>query len=267
MPRIIRFVLIIIAVSSSLTAREGESPLSSGFDALQSGDYETASGVFRSILTDPLSSHHSDALYWLIKTDIVLERYDTVSRWVDRFIRDHSSSERLSEVLYHRARLMHLQGEPDNAIIALGGFIDEYPDSPFLPSAHYWIGEALTSLGRLDEAHAVFSGLIERFPSSSKREAARYRMNEISLLYREKELLELLRWSHEEHMRDVEDFHRREKEYRDAPAVHQEQLQEQFSEEERIRLDTERLLNSKARLLDLRSAYLDELLELYDDEN
>ena len=263
MPRIIRFVLIALAVSSSLTAGEGESPLSSGIDALQGGDYETASGVFRSILTDPLSSDHSEALYWLIKTDIVLERYDTVSAWVNQFLSDHSSSEHLSEVLYHRARLMHLQGEPDNAIIALGGFIDEYPDSPLVSSAHYWIGEALTSLGRLDEAHAVFSGLIERFPSSSKREAARYRMNEISLLYREKELLELLRWSHEEHLRDVEDFHRRENEYRDALAVHQED----FSEEGRTRLDTQRLLNAKARLLDLRSAYLDELLELYDDAN
>ena len=260
MSRIIRFIIITLAASSALAAQEGESLLSSGIDALQSGSYQTASGVFQSVLADPLSPDHSEALYWLIKTDIVLERYDEASAWTNQFIANYSSSERLGEVIYHRARLMYLQDQPNKAIAAMGEFIDEYSDSTFIPSAHYWIGESLTALGRLDEAHAVFAGLIERFPASSKREAARFRMSEISLLYREKELLDLLRWSHEEHLRDAEDFYRREKEYIDALAVNQNQ----FSEQGETHLYTERLLEAKARLLDMRSDYLNKLMELYD---
>ena len=261
MPRIVRLIIIALAASSALCAQEGDSLLSSGIDALQSGNYEAASGVFQSVLADPLSPDHSEALYWLIKTDIVIERYDKASVWANQFIADYSSSEHLGEVIYHRARLMYLRDEPDKAVAAMGEFIAEYSDSPLIASAHYWIGESLTALGRLDEAHAVFSGLIDRFPSSSKREAARFRMSEISLLYREKELLDLLRWSHEEHLRDSEDFYRREKEYIDALAVNQDQS----SGHEQTHIYTERLLEAKERLLKMRSDYLDKLMELYDE--
>ena len=119
------------------------------------------------------------------------------------------------------------------------------------------------TLGRLEEADAVFSELLESFPAGIKREAARYRRSEISLLYRERELLDLLKWSHEEYLQDAEDFYRRESEYADAVAEYRNKLggDTQF---EMQRLYTNRLLDSKKKLLTLQEYYVDELLRLSD---
>ena len=265
MKRFVRIVFIIIAVSSRLHAQSivNDSLLQSGISALRNGENDRASAAFRSVLIDEsLAPFHPEALYWLIKIDMAQERYDEAYASVDRFLAFHPADERVGEVRYHQARLMYFQGEPEKAIIALGRFIVENPQSSLVSSAHYWIGEALVSIGRLEEADAVFSNLIDTYPYSVKREAARYRRSEISLLYRERELLDLLHWSHEEYLQNAEDFYRREKEYRNAL----ESYRERFGDDNRtgqLRLYTRRLLAAKERLLDMRNDYVDELLELY----
>ena len=118
--------------------------------------------------------------------------------------------------------------------------------------------QSLLALGRLDEAAAVFVELLNLYPASVKREAARFRQNEISLMYRERELLDLLKWSHEEYLRDAEDFYRRESEllnvYKDISLSGQQELNKGW------------LLEIKGRLLSLQEFYLNELLRLsYED--
>jgi outer membrane protein assembly factor BamD (BamD/ComL family) len=230
-----------------------------GLDELRSGRTENASEIFRNTLARPeMAPFHPDALYWLVKTDIMLERHEEASAAADRYIIEYPYHNYYEEILYQRGRLLYLENEPDKAIVALGEFITEHPDSTFVSSAYYWAGEALLALGRLDEAAAVFVELLNLYPASVKREAARFRQNEISLMYRERELLDLLKWSHEEYLRDAEDFYRRESEllkvYKDISLSGQQEM------------NKGRLLEIKGRLLGLQEFYLNELLRLSDED-
>ena len=110
------------------------------------------------------------------------------------------------------------------AIEALNSFIDSHPESPFVANALYWSGESLYSLGRLDAARRVFQSVVSEYPRSFRVEAARYRIALIDLDERETELLELLRWSHEEYLQALDEFERREQAYQEAISSYQQQL-------------------------------------------
>jgi tetratricopeptide (TPR) repeat protein len=102
--------------------------------------------------------------------------------------------------------------------------VTEYPDSEYAGSAYFWLGECLFSLGQLEEAARVFNRVIVEFPKSVKLEASRYRLSLIEFKKRENELLRLLQWSHEEALKSVEEFRRREKAYEQAIVVYQRKL-------------------------------------------
>ncbi|NLJ93051.1 MAG: tol-pal system protein YbgF [Aeromonadales bacterium] len=57
----------------------------------------------------------------------------------------------------------------DAAIPAFARFITQYPDSRFVPNAHYWLGQLLYSQQRFDQAKAQFARVVEAYEQSSKR--------------------------------------------------------------------------------------------------
>ena len=89
---------------------------------------------------------------------------------------------------------------------------------------------------------------------------SRYRRSEIALLHRENELLDILKWSHEEYLKEAEDFYRRERAYRTALDARS------ISGNPENNFTRERLLQLKDRLLVLKSYYIDQLLR-FSDEN
>lgn len=234
-----------------------------GLTLLKAGDYENAAVEFRRTLDSPeMESFYPEALYWLIKADIAIGLYNEAAASAYIYISRYPSHGKLEEVEYQGARLLFLEGESAKAIVALGDFIERYPESEFLPSALYWIGESLMELGRLEEADAIYADLLYKYPGSVKREAARYRRSEISLLYRERELLDLLKWSHEEYLQDAEDFFRRESEYRSVLTANGEDGNETTDSMFQARA---RMLGAKERLLILQRYYVEQLLELNDE--
>jgi TolA-binding protein len=262
--RIFRIFILILLPIWGLSGQTmvTDEVLRQGLSELRSGRLEEASTAFQAVLNDPnLEPFHPDALYWLIKTSIPLEQYETASLAADRYMVMYPGHGRQEEVVYQRSRILFLENEPEDAIVALGDFIDEYPNSEFVPSAKYWIGESLIVLGRLEEADAVFEMILEDYPNSVKREASRYRRSEIALLFRERELLNLLKWSHEEHLQDAEEFFRRENEYRDAVASYRERWGSGSGSDE-LTLYRTRLLEIKERLLKLERYYVEQLLGL-----
>jgi tetratricopeptide (TPR) repeat protein len=267
MSRIFRIILLLLLPLNFLQAQEndGETLYNRGLEYLKNGSPEAAAQVFRNIMNDSsLVKIYPETLYWLVKTDILLENYDEAGRAADGFLSNFKTNDYREELIYQRGRLYFLDNNPDEALRFLGSFITEYPESPFVSSAYYWIGESLVSLGRLEEADAVFSQLLSSYPESVKREAARYRRSEISLLYRERELLDLLRWSHEEYLQDSEDFYRRENSYKEEIAEYRKAISE-MEENEKDLLESEHLLHIREQLLSLREYYINELLRLYDE--
>ena len=258
----VKLCVIIFLVAGLLHAQNTVSNdlLRNGLDSIRAGNFDRASEIFRRCLEDDsLEAFHADCLFWLMKSDIARGAYSDASAEAYRYTVMYPAHGRLEEVEYESARLVYLEGDAEQAVVALGAFIGRYADSDFVPSALYWVGESLMSLGRLEEADAVFSDILSKYPSSVKREAARYRRSEISLLYRERELLDLLKWSHEEYLQDAEEFYRREAEYRAAlTSANPSAIQGQ-------EVGTASLLAAKQRLLILKQFYIEELLRLSDE--
>lgn len=57
----------------------------------------------------------------------------------------------------------------DAAIPAFARFITQYPQSTYVPNAHYWLGQLLFAQKRFDQAKAQFARVMEAYPQSNKR--------------------------------------------------------------------------------------------------
>jgi tetratricopeptide (TPR) repeat protein len=166
----------------------------------------------------------ADAYYWISRAYLAIENYDEAARNLEYFLANFPAHPAIPDALYQKGRLLYLQGDPESGIQVLEQFLREHPETDLAGSAYFWLGECLFSLGRLDEAARVFNTVIQAHPKSVKVEASRYRLSLIEFKKRENELLNLLRWSHEEALKSVEEFRRREKAYEQAIAVYQRKL-------------------------------------------
>jgi TolA-binding protein len=81
-------------------------------------------------------------------------------------------------------------------------------------------------MGQLDYARDVFMTVTTDYPRSAKYEASSYRLGLINQKKIEEELLALLKWSHEEALRAVEEYQRRERSYDQALIAYQKRIAE-----------------------------------------
>jgi TolA-binding protein len=95
-----------------------------------------------------------------------------------------------------------------------------------ISAASYWLGECPLSLGQLDRAKDFFTAITEQYPDSAKYEAASYRLALINQKKVEAELLALIKWSHEESLKTIEEYQRRERAYDQALNTYQRQIAE-----------------------------------------
>ncbi len=225
-------LLLALLVAASVPAQDSTSDeialdeiLNEGLEAFRTSDFETAMVRFREILLEePDRETEATAYFWLAKSAMATERLTDAQRNLEYYLRTFPEHTYAVEAAYQRGRLLFMQEDYAAAIEALNGFMDEHPESPFVANALYWSGESLYNLGRLDAARRVFQTVVRDYPRSFRVEAARYRMALIDLDERETELLELLRWSHEEYLQALDEFERREQAYQEAIASYQEQL-------------------------------------------
>lgn len=57
----------------------------------------------------------------------------------------------------------------DAAVPAFESFIQKYPNSTYVPNAHYWLGQLLFAESKYDQAKGHFSTVVTDFPDSNKR--------------------------------------------------------------------------------------------------
>ncbi|GAB4224460.1 MAG: tetratricopeptide repeat protein [Spirochaetales bacterium] len=203
----------------------GDVLLKEGITAFRLGDYQVALYRFREILTDPKEKDfHGDAYFWIARTYLALSRLEEAAKHLEYFLSRYPDNPYAMEGMYEKGRLLYLQRQYAECIEQLERFLKTYPDSPYGANAYYWIGEASFSLGRLKEAEKIFHFVVTQFPSSFKVEAARYRLDIIQLKYREEELMKLLQWSHEEHLKALEEFQKREADYLETIKTYQRRV-------------------------------------------
>jgi TolA-binding protein len=202
-----------------------DSSLNRGLALFKQSDFQQAILVFEKLAAEARGSEiEADAVFWLAKSYMAARDLDRAAASMEYFLADFPNHPYYSEAFYQKGRLLYMQGEYENAIVVFEEYIRTFPDLEVIPNAYYWSGEALYAMGYLDEAARIFQRVVEAYPQSFKVEAARYRLSLIDFKKRENELMKLLQWSHEETLKTIEEFQRREKAYEQAVAAYQRQI-------------------------------------------
>jgi TolA-binding protein len=223
---ILVFLFIAVMVPSAFSANGGtKTPLEIGIAQFGNGDYKKALLSFREVVVDSsLAEQHGSAYFWIARSYMALEDYAKAEQNIEFFLSRFSSNPRYPDALYQKGRLLYLQEEYEKSIRQLYRYIEEYPSHPYKANAYYWLAESLYGLGHYDKAETIFSMVVRDYPTGYKVEAARYRLSLIELKRKEEELLKLLKLSHEEYLKTIEDFDRKEKSYEQAIAEYQRKL-------------------------------------------
>jgi len=218
----ILFVVFFSAVQAQTVSTGAVNDLRRGISLFAEGRYLDALPIFDALYLDQNAGNlRAEAVYWSALTHIALNNYSAASKVIDIFVELFPRHDRLEELLYQQGRLHYLQQNYEQALQIMKAFLVLYPESGVSASALFWVAESLYELGRLPEAEKIYNGILEDYPDSVKAEAARYRIELIRFKYREEELLTLLKWSHEESLKVIEEFQRREKAYEQALNLYQ----------------------------------------------
>ncbi len=170
------------------------------------------------------NTQRGEALYWIALAEIGAGEYEAALRDLEETLRIDSTNSRVREVPYQQGRCLYYMGQYDRAIVLLKGYADANTDPSKIAASYYWIGECLFSLGQLQMAQDVFYRIVDEFPQSVKYEAANYRIALINQKKVEAELLAILKWSHEESLKTVEAYQRRERSYDQAIIAYQKRI-------------------------------------------
>jgi TolA-binding protein len=206
----------------------------SGVDLYGQGRWAEAAAVLRQAAAGgSAGAGRSEALFWLSLSELAQGDYEGALRDMEDLEKSDPESRRIGELGYHKGRAMFFLGRFDEAAVLLKNYADSIPETtePLPPqeaakksAALYWIGESLYSLGLLDKAEEVFLLIVEAYPQSAKYEAASYRLALINQKKVEAELLGLLKWSHEESLKTMEEYERRERSYDQALIAYQKRI-------------------------------------------
>lgn len=232
--RVTTFVVVMTMGFSSLFAQTMPAVPSKPADGLRRGielfaeaRYAEALTYFDAILVDPAAgSLRADGAYWSAITLLASGEPQAAEKAIESFLASFPGHARTGELMYQKARAAYLQKDYDRAIKTFQAYTSAYPAGDMVSSAIFWTAESLYSLGRLAEAEKLYKTIGEKYQESVKAEAAKYRLSLIQFKYREDELLTLLKWSHEESLRIIEEFQRREKAYEQALEVYQKRYGE-----------------------------------------
>lgn len=197
--RFIVFLSGLLCLALPLSASEGAALFDEGLRHFSESRWEEAQESFEQLVDH--EQFAADALFWSGRSLLEQERYEPAIDQFQRLIEEYPEHPDAEEAAYQVGRAFFRKGDREQAIVEFEEFLREFPDSDFAGNALYWSGESLMALGRFDEARVLFEQVVTEHPRSYRAEAARYRMELIELGARERELLELLRWSSEEQLR------------------------------------------------------------------
>jgi len=193
--------------------------------------YEAAA-MFRSAQEiSKTANDWAQATYWVILSEMALGDYGSALRDMDELDRITPKSSFARDMVYHRARAYYNQGYFEDALI----YFKRYNDSVVSgdnesvdrkAAAFFWMGECLYSMGQFNEAEKFYSWVISRYPGSPKIEVSGYRIDLIKQKKIEAEILSLLRWSHEESLRNSEDYQRKIRTYENTINAYQRRIAE-----------------------------------------
>ncbi|GHU80619.1 hypothetical protein FACS189468_0910 [Spirochaetia bacterium] len=213
-------------IAQTAIARE----LKFGIQLYTEGKWEDAVQELRRARTAARNdAEKAEALYWIALSELSAGAYSDVLRDLDELELLAPGGKQAEEIPYHRGRALYYLGWYDEAILAFNVYASRISetaeDGVFRKaSAFFWVGECLYALGQFEPAEEIFTLIVEKYPQTAKYEAANYRIALINQKKVEAELLNILKWSHEESLKTVEVYQHRERSYDQAIIAYQKQI-------------------------------------------
>lgn len=218
--------VFILCICSCLFCQTASSPdLLPGLEAYAREDWVTAVMFFKKAVAYK-KGVPSDALYWLILSEMSAGNYHAALDGCNSFISTYKDSSRMGEVSYQRGRALYVLQENEESIKQLYDFVKAYPKHDKVSAALFWIAESLYGFKNYERAALFYTMVIEEYPSSPKREASAYRLELIEQRGREDELLKLLNVTHEESLRAAEEYEKKSRNYEQAIQAYQKRIAE-----------------------------------------
>lgn len=84
------------------------------------------------------------------------------------------------KALYHKAYSLAQAKEYDQSIKAFALLIQSYPQSTYVPTAYFWMGEMESIQGKYDEAIQHFNQIVLNYPASPKISEALFKIGYIA---------------------------------------------------------------------------------------
>lgn len=205
-------------------------------DSLFYNDYNKGKEAFSNGLYDRAVTHFENAFahstpdikpilyYWTGQSYMALDNFRKAENIFDNIIKNYKNTPEAVNSLYQKGRIYFNKSYYEKTIEYMHLFLDISGENTLNGNAYFWIAESLFSLGHKDESLIIYNKVIEEYPESYKYEASKYRSELIKLGEREDELMKLLKWSHEESLKERELFIKKEKEYKQAILAYQRKL-------------------------------------------
>jgi tetratricopeptide (TPR) repeat protein len=173
----------------------------------------------------------AQATYWVILAELALGDYGSAIRDMDELDRIAPRSGFARDMVYHRGRAYYNQGYFEDALLCFKRYNDSVPSgdndaADRKAAAFFWMGECLYSMGQFSDAEKFYSWVVSKYPASPKVEVSGYRIDLIKQKKIEAELLSLLRWSHEESLRNSEENQRKIRTYENTLNAYQRRIAE-----------------------------------------
>ncbi len=233
------FVIIFIFLNVFIFAQnsDGNKIMESGLNNFSNRNYTLALSDFRNIILNSENEHLYGTAYFLISRCYMAQNLlDKAENNLDFFIKNFSDNNLYPDTVYQKARLLFRKGKYDSSVQIFYKFIESYGDHPYVSNSYFWIAESLYFMGHLEEAKIIYSMINREYPNSYKLEASKYKLSLITLKFRENELLKLLKISHEEYLKALEDFQRREKTYEQSISDYQRKIVAAGSDDQKLLL-------------------------------
>ena len=211
--------------------------LNNGINLYSQGRWRQAVSELRRLEAEaPSREMRAEALFWISLSELSAGEYSESLKDMNSLAAIDPSNYRIKELNYHRGRLLYYMGRYEEAIMHFKAYDDSLlpangavlsqADLSRKAAAYYWTGECLYSMGQLDMAAGYFRYITEVIPESTKYEASVYRLAMIDQKKVENELLVLLQRSHEDSLRNMEEYSRKESAYDQAVNVYQKRIAE-----------------------------------------
>ncbi len=195
-----------------------------GKKAFLDKEYNNAINYFENALKESRSDYKPLIYYWKGQSYMSLENLKKAEEIFDLIISTYPETIEAVNSLYQKGRISFKEKKYEQTIEKMHNFLKKSDKNRLNGNAYFWIGESLFVLGHRNDALFFFNKVVNEYPESYKYEASAYRAELIKLGKREEELLKLIKWSHEESLRERESFIKNEKEYNQAVLAYQRKL-------------------------------------------